>query len=133
LHYALKRLHEAIDTAETKGPPDDRSGWSSGCAWYEAEIGPTEAVGRSAGASPSGDHPGTAAPSGRPLHAARGRRPVVVGVPGRRLRLVRVTPVITPAPSLAAVAPGSPSPTETRPDAGTDREPPTATIAFIPR
>ena len=108
-------------------------------AWYEAEVGSTEAA-------PVGLRESVATipvTTPAPLRPLSGRRRftllavaaliVVGGALGRRFRFPAVTPVVTPAPSPAAIAPGSPSPTETGPETPS----PTvslrngATIAFI--
>ena len=108
-------------------------------AWYEAEVGSTEAA-------PVGLRESVATipvTTPAPLRPLSGRRRftllavaaliVVGGALAAGSGFLRVTPVVTPAPSLAAVAPGSPSPTETGPETPS----PTvslrngATIAFI--
>ena len=88
-------------------------------AWYEAEVGSTEAA-------PVGLRESVAAIPATmpaPLRPLSGRRRftllavaaliVVGGALAAGSGFLLVTPVVTPAPSPAAIAPGSPSPTET--------------------
>lgn len=108
-------------------------------AWYEAEVGSTEAA-------PVGLRESVATipvTTPAPLRPLSGRRRftllavaaliVVGGALAAGSSFLLVTPVVTPAPSPAAIAPGSPSPTETGPETPS----PTvslrngATIAFI--
>jgi WD40 repeat protein len=89
-------------------------------AWYEAEIGSTEAA-------PVGLRESVAtipATTPAPLRPLSGRRRVTLlavaalivvgGALAAGSGFLIVTPVVTPAPSPAAIAPGSPSPAETR-------------------
>ena len=108
-------------------------------AWYEAEIGSTETA--PVGLRESiGTIPVTTPAPLRPLSGRRrftllavAALVVVGGALAAGSGFLRVTPVVTPVPSLAVVAPASPSPAET----GLETPSPTvslrngATIAFI--
>ena len=113
LHYALKRLHDAIDAADTRGPSDDRSRARRAAAGLVRGRGRRDRDGaRGPAREPRhdpGDDAGAAAPAAAGAEASRCWRSLRSWSSAARWPRAPGScdprPVVTPAPNVAVVVP----------------------------